>query len=320
MRRLDSFRCSSSLAYGLVAFALGCGGGGSTPDAGLSDAAGGEEAGVAPPYCTSQSGVASVTDLSGIWVARMVGAEIVNSPIGAIHTENVFFVLLNISQSGTELQLDGRYCDRTEINPQNALVPVIVPAAWAHTEKMVHRKGTFTAGTDGVSTLAMSEYVELAGALPGPATDPLPKNASELSALQVIDEDGDGNPGITIVLNGQSISGSIYAVQEQITSVIAIPVAPNRVEGALSFTSFQKILASNPTNIASLYALSTTSSDPVVCDSTFAMVKIADAPAIDGGTMDVGELDGGVAGDGAALDGGVVGCEWVRAKEAVLFP
>ena len=109
--------------------------------------------------------------------------------IGAIHAENVFFVLLNISQSGTELQLDGRYCDRTEINPQNALVPVIVPAAWAHTEKMVHRKGTFTAGTDGVSTLAMSEYVELAGALPGPATDPLPKNASELSALQVIDEE-----------------------------------------------------------------------------------------------------------------------------------
>lgn len=295
---------------------VGCGGGGSTSDAAPSDSAAVQEAAAALPYCTSKSALTSVTDLSGTWVARVVGAQIVNAPtVETIHTQNVSYLLVTISQNGADLVMDGHYCDRLEINPPDALVPVIVPAAWAHTEKMVNRKGTFTAGTDGVSTLAMSEYVELAGALPGPATDPLPKNASELSALQVIDEDGDGNPGITIVLNGQSISGSLYTVQQQTTTISAIAVASDRVEGSLTFDSLQNILASNPSSIAALYALSITATDPIACSSSFAMVKIAEAQALDGGAADGGEADGGTA-----VDGGAVGCAWVRAKEAVLFP
>jgi hypothetical protein len=130
----------------------------------------------------------------------------------------------------------------------------------------------------------------------------------------VIDEDGDGHPGITVNLSGLSIQGSLYSVQKQTTSVQAIAVAPDRVEGMLTFSSVQTVLASSPASLATLYAMSTTSPDLVACDSTFAMVKVSDstssiAVAGDGGLLDA-----------SAADGGTIGCDWVRANEALLFP
>jgi hypothetical protein len=306
---MDSVRVALLfLVCGFAGLASGCGGGGSTSDAAPSDYAAVQEAAAALPYCTSKPALTSVTDLSGAWVARVAGAQIVNAPtVKPIHTENVFYMLVKISQNGTDLVLDGHYCDRTEINPSDAQVPVIVPDAWAHTEKLVHRTGILAIGADGLPVLTLPPSVEVAGAVLASPTETLPTQASD---PRVIDEDGDGNPGITVVLNGLSISGSIYTVQQQTTSISAIVVAPNRVEGSLTFTSLQNILASNPSSIATLYAMAKTTSDPDLCNSNFAMVKIADAPTIDGGSAD----------GGAAADGGAVGCAWVRANEALLFP
>jgi hypothetical protein len=298
----------SSVRLATVALAVfGCGGGGSEPDAAPADAPGGQEV-ASGPFCSNHQAVPSLTDLTGTWVARMVGAQIVFSPVGSIHIESVAYQLLTLRQDGQDIAVDGRNCDRTEIDPPGALVPVIVPPAWAHTEKPVHRRGSFAPGIDGVPVLTLPPYVENAGAVLAPGDTTLPTQASD---PRVIDEDGDGNPGITVVLNGQSISGSLFSVQQQTTAVSAIPVASNRLEGALSYTSAQNVLDSNPSSIASLYKLSTTASDPVLCNSSFDMVRVSEGP-VDGGGGD----DGGVA-----IDGGTgPSCEWVRDNEAVLFP
>src|ERR1035437_3282270 len=101
----------------------------------------------------------------------------------------------------------------------------------------------------------------------------------------------------------------------QTTSVSAIAVAPTRVAGVLAFSSKQNVLGSNPATIAALYAQSTTSPDPVVCNSSFVMVRVADELVAVGGAQDGGGADGG-----EAMDGGTSGCKWVRANEAALFP
>lgn len=292
----------------------GCGGGGSNPDAQQvgEAAASAQEAATASPYCTDKPALTSVTDLSGTWVARVVGTQHVQAIGTNLYPKSVFYILMTVSQAGTTVAADGRYCDRTEIDQPGTLVPVIIPDKWAHTEKPVYRTGTFAPGIDGVPVLSFPNVTEVAGAvLASPDTDPLPTDPTD---PRVIDEDGDGHPGITVNLSGIA-PGSLYSVQRQITSVVAVAVAPDRFEGALTFASSQVVLDSNPTTLAGLYAKSTTSPDLTPCSSSFAMVKVAGVADIDSGVADGGAVDGGDVDGGGALS-----CAWVRGNEALLFP
>ena len=304
----------------IAAFSAGCGGGGSSPDAQTTDTAtvlddGAQEtAGAVLPYCTLKPALAGVADLSGTWVARFAEAQVTSAPfVGVMHTQYIAHVLLTIAQSGSDVVADGRYCDRALVNPSKTsnLATAVIPDAWAHTETPVHRTGSFTVGLDGASIFALAEYTEIIGAVLANPEDPLPTSIDD---LRIIDQDGDGKPGITIVLTGIE-TGSLYSVQRQVTSANAIAVAADRVEGALAFTSEQNVLGSDPDNLAGIYAAGKTSTDPEPCNSTFVMVKIANAPAVEGSAVDGSAVDGG-----EPVDGGGFGCEWVRANESALFP
>lgn len=281
------------------------------------DSSAAQEAGAAAsPFCTSKTEQPSLKDLTGTWVARVTGAQLVVAPIiSPVHNKYIFHILLSIRQNGTAIVADGKYCDRTESSPAGAVVAVVIPTPWAHTEKLVHRTGSYGLTSDGHQVLTFDQATEIAGAVLASPTDSLPTDVSD---SRVIDEDNDGYPGITIALSGQSYAGSLYVVQAQTTAVSAILVDVNRLEGALTFSSAQVVMASDPTSIKTLFAQTQTSTDPTVCSSSFAMVKVAEASALDGGAIDasVAALDGGAGVDG----GGGIGCEWVRANEAVLFP
>ena len=294
-----------------MTIAFGCGGTSSNPDAAIAVLDSGE-AGVSPPYCTNSPALAGGTDLSGTWVMRLEGAQSVVAPIvGTVNTKSVFYILATLSQNGPEVVANGRYCDRIEKDPPTNIVQVIIPPAWAHTEKLVTRPGKFAPASDGTWELKFDYLVEFAGVVPG--SDPLPTVVND----DVIDEDGDGHPGITVGISGQSLpSGNLYSVQEQMTSITAIVVGQNRVEGALLYSSLQNVLSSDPSGLAALYPHSDIpASDSVLCHSRFAMVRIASADSGDGGAVDAGALDAG-----ESSGGGSVTCAWVRANESILFP
>jgi len=232
----------------------------------------------------------------------------------------VYYLLLDVSQYGTEVVVDGRYCDRTEIDPPTSVAPVLIPDAWGHLESPVHRTGVFAAGSDGIPVLSLSSKVENGGVevfgatLANPDTDRLP---TDISDVRLADIDSDGHPGLTVCLGGLMQGSCLYTVQRQSTAITAIPVASDRVEGALAFSSSQNVLASNSTNVVALYQSSTILPDPTPCNSSFAMVRIsAGAASVDAGAVDAAGVDGGSAVDG----GGAVGCAWVRDHEANLFP
>lgn len=306
------------LSFTLLVAGCGSSSGGSNPDAPVTEPESGvAESPPAQPYCTAKPALASVTDLSGTWVAQVTGSQIVNAPIvGAIANQNVFYLLVTISQNGPAVAVNGHYCDRAQINAPGTMVPVVIPDAWAHTEKVVSRAGTFAPGADGYSILSLPPVSEIAGAVLNSPSDPLPTTADD---PRVIDEDNDGHPGITVRLSGQSFAGSLYSVQRQTTSIQAIAVAADRLEGTLHFDSQQVVLASDPPTIATLYAQSTTSPDFVICNSGVVLVRVGNAPGIDGGALDGGALDAGDV-DGGAVQGGAISCAWVRANETVLFP
>jgi len=230
--------------------------------------------------------------------------------VNTLRPQTLFYMLVNITQSGTNLVADGRYCDRAEIDQPSSPTKVVMPDAWAHTEKLFARPGTLVAGGDGIPVLTFPTLVEVAGAiLPNPATDPLPTDPTDPA---VFDEDHDGNPGITLRITGLA-NGVMYVDQRQTTAISAIPVAPDRFLGKMDFTSQQNVLDSDPTSLKGLYEQGKASPDATLCSSTFTMVKVAsagNASAVDASAIDAGGLDGGTG----------VTCEWLRTQEAVLFP
>ena len=299
------------LVCGLALLPFACGGGDSTPDAAPADLAPAPDCGVptidesvTKPTCTSKPAVASVADLSGTWVARVTAAQVVTAPIvGVMRNQYVLTMLVNISQTGTEIVADGRNCDRLQVNEPTAVAPVVIPEIWAHTETPVHRTGTFAVGVEGYPILHLHAATEVIGAMLSSPAACLPTQSTDVG---VYDQDNDGKPGITIVLSGQSLAGTICAVQTQTTVVDAIAVSADRVEGDLRFLAQQNVLESDPPSLGQLYSMGTTGPDPILCNSGFVMVRVAGAQGVDGG---------------ASADGGTsLSCEWVRANEAVLFP
>jgi hypothetical protein len=291
------------LAIAVTAWTAACGSSSidNNQDAAIAEAGQPQDTGVAPlSYCTSKPAVPNVSSVAGTWVIRILGTQIVKAPLVAkpLYPKTLFYMLVNMTQSGTDIVVDGRYCDRAEIDEPGSLATAVIPDKWAHTEKTVRRPGTLVVGADGVSVLTLPLFTELAGAVFDPNTDPLPTTVSD---PRVIDEDNDGHPGITVNLTG-IVNGSLYSVQRQVTAVTAIAVAPDRFEGVLDFKSEQTVLDSTSTTLTAMYGQSTTSPDPTACDSTFAMVRIADA---------AGNPSGGSA---------ISTCADVRAQETALFP
>jgi len=288
----------------LLSLTHACGSSDFTSDAGAMDAPAVSDVATAPAnaFCTTKPAAAGVSDLSGTWVARIAGAQIVNALGTQMHNQVILHLLVTMSQQGSTVVVDGKYCDRTQVSlDATPLINVSIPDAWAHSETPVHRIGTYAIGAEGFPVLGFPPISETFGAVLASPTDPLPTSPSD---PLVIDQDNDGNPGITVAVTGVA-SGTLFAVQSQTTSINAIAVAADRLEGALTFTSLQNVLDSVPPTLAALYALGSSGADPIVCNSSFAMVKLPQSTDLDGGAVDGGSLPG---------------CEWVRDNEARLFP
>lgn len=278
---------------------VGCGGsGGSAPDA-AQPADGRASLCVnlgSPALCTSQPALTPAPDLSGTWVLETIGAQTVKVPAYAnpFHLKSIGVILVQVTQTGNDVALDGHYCDRIQQDDPNNPAKVIVIDAWRLTPFPVQRSGTFAPDNSGQWTLTLPTFIEVAGAaLTDPACDPLPTDASDL--VHLVDSDNDGFPGISVGLSGL-ITGTLRSVQRQATALHGLAVAADRIEGGMSFQSDQTIIASEPAALKNLYASSTATTDPTACSSTFVMVKVSDD-----------------------ADAGAVDCDWVRANEATLL-
>jgi hypothetical protein len=270
--------------------------------------------GVTPPYCTDKP-AAALSDLSGRWVIKEMGSLLVTAPaVSTLRTQTILYAIADMTSTGIAVRLEGRYCDRNEVDSATSLVKVAIPDAWAHTGSPFVRTGTYTP-IDGSAVLAIDPLVEVFGATLDNPTDPLPTDPTD---PRIVDVDGDLHPGLTVNLTGL-FTASLYSVQRQTTSMLGIPVSANRIEGTLSFLSEQTVVGSTNPQVQALYSAATNSADFDICRSTFAMVRVGAAAAgVDGGTSGV---DGGAAGiDGDTTGASGIGCEWVRANEATLFP
>jgi hypothetical protein len=120
---------------------------------------------------------------------------------------------------------------------------------------------------DGVLTIHRPATPTPVGVrLANPAEDPLPTDPAD---PRVVDDDGDGNPGITVRIKvTEDLQGELYIARREIFAYDAALVSPDRLEGTVTDRSEQLVIgASNPifaTSKAQWVQLADLSQSPIV--------------------------------------------------------
>jgi hypothetical protein len=255
--------------YGLAVALLGLGCGSDPPSGGGAGGAGGQGTG-GREGCDVTADT-SVTDVSGLWAYLEVGSQLIQAPGFAdpFHNRIVSVLLLDQTQTGTDLAVTGQYCDHYTEDP-DSVVHAIIPAEYKASLKPISRTGTF-AESGGSLRYTLPAYHEVAGAtLTDVASEDLPVDPAD---PRVIDEDGDGNPGVTIRLTGL-VDGEVYVVERKSTALDGVAIAADRLEGLIAFTSEQSVVASDPASLKTTTDNTQTFADMEVCNSYFRMVRV----------------------------------------------
>jgi hypothetical protein len=279
-RAIWPLACSGLVGLGVV-IGAGCGSDDPAPvgagGSGIGGAAGAAGQSGSSAFCTAKPPADPAPGLTGVWAWKTVGSRLMpkTALTAEFRTRTVSILLAQQTLTGTDLSVTAQYCDQYNEEDPGAVTHVTIPAAYVSTLAPFTRTGTYLPqGDGGAATLSMPTFTEVVGAqIADPANGALPTAAAD---PQVVDQDGDGKPGVTIKIGGL-VSGDLYVVQRQKSDLSGIATGSLRVEGHYGFTSEQVILGSTSALLQSAASGQQAVTDPNTCASTFTMVRLGDA-------------------------------------------
>ena len=179
-------------------------------------------------------------DLEGEWASVQVLVATAELPLlGSITIHTVIGALTLVTQSGSQLILEDRYCF-TQATPSTWLFRTQIPDLVMQSISPPPRQVTLRL-VDCDLRFEQGWHTEVRGAvLADPARDALPIEPDD---PRVVDLDGDGHPGMTIhasvlgVMNGQC-----YAVQRYRYALDGTVFDANTIVGFVDWTSEQNVL------------------------------------------------------------------------------
>jgi len=193
----------------------------------------------------SYGSLAELPHLSGRWAMVQIYPQIAVLPIaGEVPRSSLVVQFVDIAQEGAALTMLDRYCF-TDVEDGTPLVKTEIPEAFMASLVPAPRVGTLRETDEGIAFEGAS-YVEVRGAaLDDPATDPLPTDPLD---PRVIDQDGDGHPGMTVRVTVLGIvEGETYIVQRVQYRLSGWLIGPDRIEGRVEWIDEQSVLAAtNP--------------------------------------------------------------------------
>jgi hypothetical protein len=242
----------------VAAFAMaGCGSSGSNAVGGGGSA--GHDSGVA---ASADLGIADLStapapDLADDGKGSMVPDDLANLVIGSyamqsttaatqmvpilgkMSSTTVELGLVDIARSGTGLSFTERGCHVTVIGSATAMttVPDAIPRSVPPTVSSLELVKNGSQVTWKKPAVAVAVGAHLAN----PDTDALPTTPDD---PRVWDQDGDGNPGVTVMISG-IVSGKIYVVQRQRAIYSGTVSGPQALSGTVSDASDQSIIGSD---------------------------------------------------------------------------
>jgi hypothetical protein len=199
--------------------------------------------GVAVAFCLFAAGfaaVAEIPDLEGTWAMVQVYPQIAILPIaGEVPRSSTVAQLVEATQSGSRLTMRDSYCF-TDVDDGTSIVETVIPDQFMDSLRPEPRTAILIEQTASVR-FESSPYVEVRGAvLDDPFSDPLPVDVSD---PRVFDQDGDGNPGMTVRVTILGlVEGETYVVQRVSYRLSGVMVGSDRIEGTIEWTDEQVVL------------------------------------------------------------------------------
>lgn len=213
-------------------------------------------------------GGASVTDLSGVWKKTVAASALTDTVVGGEEESTTRSVLrVEIEQQGQDVALVSQICS-IDIVSESDFAETVIPDAFLDSLLPTERTGTFV---DGVLDLPWAFEVRGVEFADGedPETEPLPSDPDD---PRVIDQDGDGNPGLSVFVDAGLVSGDIYVVQRGSDRMVGQMVSDDTLEGPLEWSDEQEILGASDDTL--LLAEPTSRPNPDESASYFEMERV----------------------------------------------
>jgi hypothetical protein len=186
---------------------------------------------------------ASLPDLSGRWAMVQVMPAMAVFPIfGDVELTTIVTALVDVEQTGGTLVLRDAYCF-TDVQMNPPVATTRVPEQFMTSLHPVPRSAVLQP-CDGGWRFIQPSVTEVRGAvLADPARDPLPTDAAD---ARVIDQDGDGHPGLTVpVTMAGLVTGETYVVQRLRFALDGRLVGADTISGSIEWTSEQHVVAAS---------------------------------------------------------------------------
>lgn len=257
-------RARSSVLFAtlwLLGLAAGCSDdGGAAPDA-------------APPIDAAVSCSAELPDppppangdISGTWGLFSKYFSNAQGVSGSQITRSYY--LQEYTQNGDELTVTETLCN-IEIDAPDAGTSIRLGPGFAAAQPQVTRAGSIITGIDSYEFSLELTYIARGVELADLENEELPTDPTD---PRVQDADNDGNPGLTLLLDG-ILTGQLFEVQRDFTELTGTQTSADRIEGLANWGSELSYLGSDPEFLLDLVGEALPDSDP--SKHTFEIVRL----------------------------------------------
>ena len=191
---------------------------------------------------TTDGGVTAVDNMTGqnvsYWARRLVFSGFAETPLGPQLSHIIAIARITLEETEDGWVASEHTCytgiERPEFPDLITEIPDAFLQSMAITRRPVIRDN---------DSIVFTRSIELQGVrLVDPSNDVLPTDEAD---PRIIDQDNDGNPGVTVEMNGL-IRGSLYLIQ-RIISRLSGTLSEDRMEGLADWSSEEVVIAaSNP--------------------------------------------------------------------------
>lgn len=183
----------------------------------------------------------NVVDISGAWTMQYITTTVSKLPvIGSFTMTTTVILAVDIAQDGRDLELTTQIC-AMDMENDLSIADTSIPDAFVNGMPQVVRSGEVVPDDDGHKFVVHRLWDSLGVDLDDPKTDELPDDESPPA---VFDQDGDGEPGVSIAVDG-IISGEIYLVRRGWDEWSGRIRDPNRIEGRVQWNTEQNVIGAS---------------------------------------------------------------------------
>lgn len=180
----------------------------------------------------------ALPNLSGRWAQVQVTTSVVEVPFkGPSEAKVVSLALLDMEQEEEELQIVETVCGIESDGPTR-VIRTEYPPRFAQALSGRARRARLRWQGGRLRYIEPRSYRSSGVRLEDPEQDALPDGPSD---PRVLDEDGDGHPGLTVRVAGW-VNGEVYLVQRGWSELEGVVRGSGQIEGQVAWNSEQRVL------------------------------------------------------------------------------